>query len=84
MNPIPIVYPVYEYADDGSIPIMYKDKLYTFTMAYEIIAKIPPPNPNFWKGTVLTKGQLFEKWNKFPPIAQGHIFEFLGNWAYDL
>ncbi len=50
----------------------------------EIISKIPLPNPRFWKGKVLTKEELLKKWNQSPPIPEGNIFEFLGNWVFDL
>ena len=84
MNPIPISVPDYEYIEDGSLPIQYKGKNYSFTMAYEIISKIPTPDLRFWKGEILTKEQMLEKWKHSPPTPKGHIFEFLGNWAFGL
>jgi len=84
MNPIPIRVTDYKYIEDGSLPIQYKDKKYSFTMAYEIISKIPTPDPRFWKGKALTREQLLEKWKSSLPVPNGHIYEFLGNWAFDL
>lgn len=85
MNPIPIMAPRYEFVDDGSGVIMHNGNPYTFTMAYEIISKIPEPDPRFWKGNRPTKEQMLKKWNETPPVPNAYsIFEVLANWVFDL